>query len=68
MFRGGGVLFRGMLSGSFGVFFRGGVLFFGFLAFKFNGEFIAETKALFPAFHFVASVLSGFLVFAEIEN
>ena len=63
------MLFRGMLGGSFGVLFRGGgVLFFGFLALKFNGEFIAETKALFPAFHFVASLLSGFLVFAEIEN
>jgi len=50
--------------------FFGGVTarVFWFLAFKFDTDLIAQTKTLFPAFHFVASLLSRFLIFAEIEN
>ena len=51
------------------VFFRGvAARVFWFLAFEFDADFIAQTKTLFPAFHFVASLLSCFLIFAEIEN
>lgn len=51
------------------MFFRGVTVgVFRFLAFKFDTDFVAEAKTLFPAFHFVASLLSCFLIFAEIEN
>ena len=62
------MFFRGMFGGRFSAFFRAAIIFFGFFAFKFDRDFIAETKTLFPTFHFVAGLLSCFFRFAEIEN